>query len=273
MRALVLALLAFPATARAGGWTQEEGEYYLKIWNRTMVGQIAYTADALRHGERIPRYQDYQLNAYAEIGIHERVTWIGSMTPIGWASIDGRSTTYAGPLITGTRIGLVRGNTPFAIQLSYGYAPRFGTEVLYDPRDVGERERRIIYQAAIENHLGEVQLQLGHSYRARNTSAWLSASLGVRLNSAFEHALTGLVQLGFSRRVDWDIHVTFYEPMFQTIEATNASGVGDTRYLGIGVGVTYMLNEHIGINASVDGVFYAGSNAGTPALTLGIERR
>ncbi len=263
------------APSANAGWTQDEDEYYLKIWTRSMIGQIAYTADALRYGERIPRYQDYQLNAYMEIGIHERVTWIGMMTPLAWASIQQRSTRYMGPTIVGTRVALRQGRTPIALEVHYGYAPNVGTELLFDQEVTGrdDETRRITYQPAIENHRGELQLQIGHSYTAKRTPAWLSARLGVRLNSAFEHALTGLVQLGFSRRVEWDIHLTFYEPMFRSVAVTNVPGVGDTRYLGLGVGVVWMVTDHFGINASIDGVFYATSNAGTPALTLGFEHR
>lgn len=271
---LVLTSLLDSSSASAGAWTQEQGDFYLKIWDRTLVGQLVYTSDALHFAQRTPRYQDHQLNIYGEVGVHPRLTLVTALTPIGWASIGGESTSYVGPLTVGARVALHRGQLPIAIEAHYGFAPGTG-DVIFDEVRVGndDRPRRLVYEPAIENHRGEIQLQIGRSFRVRQTNAWFAGSVGVRINSHLRHALTGLVQLGFSRRIDWDVHVMLYEPGFQPVEVTNIPGVGDTRYLGFGVGIEIDVHERVAIVASADGIFYAASNAATPALNLGFAVR
>lgn len=274
---LLLSTVSVPNRAKAGGWTQEPGHFYLKLWDRSLIrGSGGYVGDTLFQSETVPAFSDHQLNLYGEIGVHERVTLVTALTPFGHAEINGESTSYVGPLIFGARIGLLRGTTPLAVEVHYGYSPSVGDELLYDVTQVGSDgvERRITYQPAVENHRVEVQLQMGHGFRVRETGAWFTASLGTRANSDYSSALTAFAQVGFQPwRFTLDFHVGLYEPFGDTIRVTNISGAGNTRYLGAGIGVAFALTENIGLTFGAEGVLYASSNAATPSWLFGIEAK
>lgn len=266
-----------PQRARAGGWTQEPGRFYLKLWDRSLIrGSSAYVGDTLGHSESVPRFSDHQLNLYGEVGVHERVTVVGAFTPFGHATIDGESSTYVGPLVVGARIGLLRGSTPLAVEVHYGYAPPVGDEPLYDVMQTGTDgvDRRIVYAPTVENHRVEVQLQMGHGFRIRETGAWFTASLGARANSDYRSALTAFAQVGVQPwRFTFDLHVGMYEPFGGDIALTNVSGAGNTRYLGVGIGMAFAITDNIGLTFGAEGVLYASSNAATPAYLFGIEAK
>ena len=274
---LVISLSLLSSSAWAGGWTQEPGKFYLKLWNRTLVGTGVYVGDELRVIQSgLPRYQDHQINLYGEVGLHQRVTLVAMLTPVGYSKIAGQGTSYIGPLAFGARVGLLRGSVPIAVEFHYGFAPGVGDRILHQERYVGGDgvERTIQYQAAMQNHHGELQFQLGHGFSIRRTSAWMSTSLGVRLNSDFQHALTAFFQVGVQPgRFTIDLHMGLYEPFFQEITNTNILGVGNTRYLGLGFGVAFALTDYLGLTLGADGVFYASSNAATPSLLIGLEAK
>ena len=267
-------MLLVPGTADAGGWTQPKGEYYLKVWDRTLVGTRAYLSTGLRDTQRgLPRYQDHQLNVYFEYGIIDQLTLVAVATPVGWASMAGNSTAYIGPIVAGLRWGFFQKKVKLALEGHYGYAPGVGDGLLFDmtfPQGGGVQER-IIYKAAIENHRGELQFQLGHGF---SFGSWITAHVGVRFNSndTIDTALTGFVQYGHKFKRPWVLegHITVREP-FGDVVLTNIPGVGQTRYMGVGLSPSYWFTEHVAIMVGVDGVFYASSNAATPSIMLGVE--
>ena len=271
-----LATLA-PNTARAGGWTQAPGHFYLKLWDRSLIrGSSAFVADTLGHTEDVPRFSDHQLNLYGEVGVHERVTVVAALTPVGHAKIGGASSTYMGPLVFGARVGLLRGSTPIAVEAHYGYVPGVGDDALYDVMQSGTDgvDRRIVYRPTVENHRFELQLQMGHGFRIRETNAWFTASLGARANTDYRSALTAFAQVGVQPwRFTLDLHVGVYEPFGGDIAITNVSGAGNTRYLGMGIGIAFALTDNIGLTFGAEGVLYASSNAATPSYLFGIEAK
>lgn len=278
LKLLLLASICSGATtARAGGWTQEPGRFYLKLWDRSLIrGSNAYVGDTLGHSESVPEYSDHQLNLYGEVGVHERVTIVGAFTPFGYAKIGGESASYVGPLTVGARFGLLRGSTPLAVEVHYGYAPPVGDDPLYDVMQTGTDgiDRRIVYAPTVENHRFELQLQMGHGFRIRETGAWFTASLGARANTDYRSALTAFAQVGVQPwRFTFDLHVGVYEPFGGEIVLTNVSGAGNTRYLGVGIGIAFAITDHIGLTFGAEGVLYASSNAATPAYLFGIEAK
>lgn len=271
-------LLAAPAFA--AGWTQPAGETYAKLWLRGLLGSAAFDSDGDSVGTTA--YRDIQLNFYAEHGLSEDWTLIGFGAPVGYAhtATDSRrndtDTFYMGPMGVGGRYRLLRGEWNAASELRYAYAPAVGDRVL--PLDAestsAELERtRLPYRPALENHAAQLQLQLG---RGLGTWGWISAYAGFQLNSAasMDHAVTGFAQLGATPWA-WltvDLHVTTYQPIGE-VTSINVSGVGQTRYVGIGIGITGWLSDDVGLHAGADGAFLAYSNAATPSLMLGVELR
>jgi hypothetical protein len=275
--AIALTALALPSPAAAGGWVQKEGGFYGKLTSRLLIGDAAYGSGG--ESVPVPTYLDSQLNLYLEVGVHERVTVVGLLTPYGRARVDGEdSAHYLGPFVAGARVGLVtEGPTRVAVEAHYGYAPpAIGTDRLLDSTFVDDEgiTRPLVYRPAVETHRVELQGQVGRGFSIRETSAWVTGSLGVRFNSGFEHALTGYGQVGVQPwRFRFDFHVSLYEPFFQAVEVANVSGVGNTRYLGAGIGIAFALSDHVGLTLDADGVFYAQSNARTPSFAFGIEGR
>jgi len=273
---ILVALLGWGSSASAGGWTQPQGGYYQKVWTRILVGSVAYTADGLREGQGgFPRYQDYQLNFYGEVGLVDRLTLVVATTPLGFASMNGESALYVGPTYAGLRAGLLQGDWNLALEAHYGFAPGVGDDPLYDEQvDRGDGTlRRVIYAPAVQNHRGELQLQVGTGLRR---GGWITASLGARLssNAAIDHALTAYWQYGHPfERWTIEVHAALYEPFGADVEVTNISGVGQTRYLGFGLSTTIWMVPTVGLYLGFDGVVYATSNAATPALYLGVEVR
>ena len=273
---LCVCALLYPTRTEAAGWTLDPGSFYFKLYTRTLVGAWAYRADGLRKLQLgLPVYQDYQLNLYAEYGLLDRLNLIAASTPVGFASMDGERVMYIGPSEGGLRWGFLRGKWNLAAEGRYGYAPGVGERAIFDENfGEGEETRRLVYVAATQNHHGDLQLQAGRGF---SQGRWFAASLGIRMNSNrdIDHALTGLVQYGRSWSSGWSFesHFMLYEPFGADIDVTNISGVGQTRYLGIGVSGTYWYREYAGIFFGLDGVLYAASNAATPSVALGLEFR
>ena len=268
---LIWTLLLLPATATAGAWVQEPGHCYGKLWDRSMFGSGAYAATGLRDMLDVPSYQDHQLNIYAECGIHNRVTLLFSATPMGYASSGGKGTFYMGPLSLGSRIGLkTEGTFRFAAGARYSFAPAIGDAPL-------TQSNQAIYQPALENHFGELTIEGGAGFSLGSIPAFISTSLGARLQSAkgVDHALIGGIQFGITliEHLQLMLNLHLYEPFFQPVEITNTAGIGQTRYLGFGLNASYWVMKSLALFFTLDGVFYAESNAATPALLFGLETK
>jgi hypothetical protein len=275
---VVLVGVILPSRAAGFGWVQPPGRCYAKVWDRSWVGAYAYTSAGLRDMERVPLYQDHLLNLYGECGLSRRVTAHVALSPAGYARTAGAGTFYVGPLSAGLRVGLLTsGSVRLAVSGRYGYAPAVGDTPLWDSTiTVDGEDRRVIYQPAVENHLGEVSLGLGRGFSWGRRPAYFGASLGVRLNSAetMDPVLTGEAQLGIAfAAVDLDLHLHLHEPSFQSVERTNVAGAGQTRFLGFGVTVSYRLSPALALFFNLEGVFYAVSNAATPSLAAGVQSR
>jgi hypothetical protein len=264
--ALVLAL-GWCSQATAGAWTQPQGDFYLKLWDRSIIGSKAYDHE----GEIVesPSYQDHQLNAYLEYGLLDELTLVLGGTPLGYAKVDKNSTAYMGPLHLGARYGVLRGAVPVSIQLDYGYASGLGKDTLYNESQ-GDLTGQV-YTPSVENHHGEATVSVGYGF---GFGGWAQGSLGARVNSNqdIDTAITAFSQFGYFISPDWivELHAGLYRPLGQ-VEVTNIAGVGQTSYTGFGLGTSYKVAEHVGIAAGFEGVLQARSNAATPSLTLGIE--
>lgn len=74
----------------------------------------------------------------------------------------------------------------------------------------------------------------------------------------------------FGLRASASVHT--HQPVGAVV-FTNATGAGQTRYLGFAVDVSYWFTPHWSITAGIGGVALAESNAGALPILLGFERR
>ena len=277
MGVLVAAVLAPTSPASAGGWTYDLGRFYTKRDTRLLRGDSVFGPDG--EAVRVPRYSDVTFNLFLEMGLHQRLTFISDIVVFGRAKVFGiESTTYLGPYGAGLRYGiLTEGPLVLAVQGNYAYAPpAIGDELLLEGDFESDDDELVpvVYRPAIENHQVDLRVQLARSFRLRKTPGWVSGDVGVRFNSGYDHALVGFFQVGITPwRFRFDLHLSLYEPFFRDIEVANVSGVGNTRYLGVGAGTAFAVTKRFGLTFDVDGAVYAQSNARTPAYRIGFEIR
>ncbi|MGE0791244.1 MAG: hypothetical protein AB7S26_36560 [Sandaracinaceae bacterium] len=273
----LLGCCVLPGRASADAWTQAAGDCYLKLAARGIFGSGAYQSTGLRDDRQgIVDYQDVQANLYGECGVHPQLTVLSFMTPFGYANAS-TSTGYVGPYGIGLRLDPIGDGAPtrFAIQASYSYAPPAGDVILFEePR----ASPRVFYRPALENHVGELDVQLGHGFVIDdNVSGWVVGSVGARIQSGegMDAALVAMAQVGmtFYGWLTAELHVPLYEPFGQPVVETNIAGVGQTRYLGFGFTVSFWMIPELSLVLGLDGVFYASSNAATPSLMLGFQSR
>jgi len=276
-----------PSPSSAAGWVQPYRRCYGKLWDRSLFGSNAYSHFGLRSLKEVSSFQDHVLSLYAECGVYPWITAVVALSPVGYARAGGKGTVYVGPLSAGLRLGLRRhGALRLALSARYGYAPPVGDEVLSEDRigrgpgegagGAGEQEIAT-YQPALENHFVDTRAELGYGFDFGGWPAFISGSLGVRFNTAsgVDHALVAGLQFGvtFIGKVVAELHANLYEPFFAAIDATNTAGIGQTRYLGLGLTASYWFVPWMAGFITADGVAYAESNAGAPSLAFGLETR
>ncbi len=272
--AMVLVLLglaaATPATSAraAGAWAQPSGGHFLKVWDRTLVGDRGYFANG--DAATLPHtYQDHTLELYGEYGLAEGWTLLGSARPVGWAHFGDESTAYVGPFSVGVRRALLTAPVALAVEARYGYASGVGDEDLAAERGAA---RTFAYRPVLETHLYGVAVAAGYGL----SWGWASVSAGVTgyTRDSIDTAADLSAQVGWKSDFGFvaSLAVDYHQP-FGDVRASNVSGAGQTRYLGLNVGASYALTEHLAVTIGVGGAALAESNAATPALSLGFELR
>ncbi|MFK7928572.1 MAG: hypothetical protein AB8H79_10310 [Myxococcota bacterium] len=258
-------LLAAPAFA--GGWAQQPGDVYVKVWNRTLVGSRAIVTSnksvVLDEG-----YQDHQLQVYTEVGLKQRLTWIGHAAPVGLASYGTNRTAYVGPASTGVRVGLVEGDSSvFSAQFTVGGRLPVGATELFRGEIDGEP---VVVRPTLGTLQGDVELQYGSGFRR----GWLAIETGARgfTSGVYNPAVYARAQVGWKPNERWvlDLHIPVHSSL-GAIDETDVLGVTNTRYLGFGLTGSYWISKSFAITSSFEGVARATSNAGTPSLNLGVE--
>jgi hypothetical protein len=267
-RTLALALLLSPLEALAWGWSQPRGAHYLKVWNRSLLGSRAYFADGTARA--LPSgFGDHQLNYYFEYGLTDRLTLVSHGSPIGYSVHNGDSAAYTGPLQIGARYGLLQGTWNFAVEAHGGYTPPVGERAL----GVGAVEGRpFTYVPTVETGLLDGELQLGRGIGR----GWITAHAGFRWfsRSGLDPVVFGGVQGGytFAFGLQVSLSVQTHQPI-GAVTVTNATGAGQTRYVGFGLDLSYWVTPHWSVTAGVGGVLLAESNAATLPILIGFEHR
>lgn len=257
-------------TANAAGWTQPEGEFYLKAWDRLIFGDKAFLEDGST-ATLDQSFHDHALGYYVEYGVAENVTLTAQGLPIGFAALGAESTVYSGQEAVGARFAILRSPTLVAAtEIRYGYVAGIGEDE-FSGYDLGGID--VVYRPTVETHVFAVEFQGGLSI----SPAWISATLGAQWNTrrALRNVLLGTVQVGASTRFGLvgEIHLTAHEALGGRFRPTNIAGTGDTRYLGVGIGLSYWLTPAFAFFGGVDGAFLARVNLAAPPISLGIEIR
>ncbi len=255
-----------PTVAYAGGFTQHEGGYYVKVWDRTLFGDQAFDLN----GDLVEsaKFQDHQLNVYAEYGFSNDLTLVGFFTPFGYSKYDDRSTLYAGTFALGIRHALLDGRQPLALEVRAGGRPAIGDGALAEG---GFVTGPFVYRATLPTLFLDVELQAAASF---GYGIWMSASAGARQHtrSGIGPALLGGLQLGMATSFGLvvDLHAQTYFSV-QRPDVIDVLGVGRTDYIGVGLGLAYWITDHIGVTLGVDSAPVSRSNAGAAPLQLGLQ--
>ena len=270
--AILLAMIAPARTASAGGWTQPEGAYYAKVWNRTLVGRRAFVTE--RTTARLPEpYQDHQLNIYGEYGITDEFTLTLNSTALGFATFGDESRVYSAGGALGLRYRMTEGAISSAVEVQAGLRPGSGLlgsgTVQVDRGGVVETDD-FIAEPSVGTGYGSLDFQVGYGL----SFFWLAATGGLRAftNTELKPAFYINTQIGWITRIGLmlDLHFNWHHST-GSIDRINMYGAGQTRYLGFGLGASWWLTDHFAINAGLDGVFFATANAATPSVLLGVE--
>lgn len=253
--------------AHATGWTQPQGDFYLKVWNRSLIGDTVFGAsgDNLRLTEN---FQDHQINVYGEYGLTDDLTLTLSSAPVGFASYAGANQAYFGGATAGARYQLYNGPVVLAASADFGVRPTsvdpLGTEVVN-----GET---VIITPVIGTVHGSVSFGAGIPL----SFGWVSLATGARFfsNGDLKPAFYAGGQFGWDTTIGLivDLHVNWYNALGD-LPPVQGLGAGQTRYLGFGLGLSWWFLDNVAITAGFDGALFANANAATPALTLGFEFR
>lgn len=264
-----LLTLIFAFDARAG-WVQPSGAYYLKFWDRSVIGGRAF--DLQGEKPELPEnYQDHALNLYAEYGLTSETTVLFHGAPLGYSSYGEHSTMYSGLNWAGLRFALLQGEFPLALELKYGYSPPLGKGPLAEGTVGGSR---FVYRPTFEQHLGRGQLSAGW---ALAPGAWMKGAVAAIFSSNEEIDPALEAALGIGWRADFGLAITFEALLHvpaRDPRVIDVIGAGNTRYLGVELMIAWWLSEHFGIHVALGGApALTKSNAAAPALSFGVEIR
>lgn len=263
---ITAAAVAIAAPAHAA-WPQPKGAFYFKIWDQFLAGSKAHQSDGTTV-ELPARYADHSLRYYFEVGVLDQLTVVIRGNPVGYASFGDEATLYSGMLRLGGRWSFQTEPFALSVQASYGYAPPLGDGVLGQGTIDGEP---FFYTPALERHEGAAELQLGHAL----PWGWISGAAGLRVATAgLDPALD--VRAGIGARAPFGLtgELTFglHHP-FGDVVVTDVAGIGQTRFIGWNLTLSYWFNAHFAVNAGIGGAFLVHSNAAAYPLSFGLELR
>ncbi len=253
--------------AYASGFTQSEGGYYVKAWSRSLIGDKAFDTG----GELVDlpeSFSDHALNFYGEYGLTREVTLLMNVVPFGYSSFGDTSTLYAGTLALGVRHALWTGSQPLAVEVRAGGRPSVGDDVLASGAlDTGP----YVVRATLPTLFFDVELQAAASMPY---GMWVSAAAGARMHSreGLSPALMSSLQFGWSSSFGLvlDLHAQAYFSV-QRPDVIDVLGVGQTDYIGLGVGAAYWITDGFGVTLGADTAPLARANAGTVPLQIGVQ--
>ena len=265
-------VLICSGAANAAGWTQPKDAYYVKVWDRTLIGRKIYVTE--RTTARLPdSYQDHQLNVYGEYGVTDDLTLTLSSAALGFAVLGDEQRLYSGGGAVGVRYRLARQSVSSSVEAKVGFRPssgNLGSGVVEVNRGDGVTTEAFEAEPSVGTMHGALELQVGYAL----SFLWLSATAGFQgfTNSRLNPAVYINSQMGWISNFGLviDLHFNWFHST-GNIGPINIFGAAQTRYLGVGLGASYWFTEDVAITGGLDGVLFATANAATPSLTLGLE--
>ncbi|MEL6345528.1 MAG: hypothetical protein AAFV53_20635 [Myxococcota bacterium] len=259
------------ASAAAGGWTQPAGAHYLKVSQRTLIGDQGFDLDGETFDLDGGRYSDFTMNIYGEWGVTDDWTLVITSTPIGRGYVEtatqSRSGWYSGTSLVGVRRRLSDAALKLAAEARAGGVPPLGAQQL--AADVGQGW---FWQTTVPTAQAEAEIQAGVGL----PWGWAAASVGGRWQSAAELpavSILGTASIGWTgKRLGVSLQLSTVQPL-EPVTALNISGAGATRYIGVEPGLSVPLGERLSLVASMGGVLTAQANAATPAINVGVAHR
>jgi hypothetical protein len=266
--AVLCLALAHPGSARAGAWLQDPGASYLKLWTRSLLGSNVFLAS----GQNVPAgapYGDHALNFYTEVGLHRRWTLVASGRPVGVAVFRGQTAVYTGELQVGARFGLTQGTWNLALEGHLGGTPPVGGDDLNTP----VAAPAVTYRPTVSTLQGDLEVQLG---RGVGNGGWMTGNVGVRgfSRTGLDPTVYGAVQFGwrFGFGLQFALTVNTWQPL-GAVRESNIPGTGQTRYVGLGLDLSWWLSPRWAVTVGAASVLMAQSNAATAPFLVGLEHR
>jgi hypothetical protein len=266
--ALLLAL--WPGSgALAAGWTQPEGEFYIKAWDRSMFGSKVFLADG-SVGSLPSSYADHAIHYYVEFGLTDDLTITVRGTPIADASFGPRSILYTGLGLAGLRYALLTRPVALALELLGGFAigPGLGDHTLAAGM-IGNQAWVYVPSIGTVAFGGEFQLGVPLPF------GWFAASFGARgfTNPAIDPQLVGSLELGVRPPGPFTIeaHMKGEQHVGPPITVANIAGIGRTDYLAAGISASWWFLPFMSLMVGVDAPIAAQGIAATFPILVGFE--
>ncbi len=273
-----LLLLGWASQANAVGepWAVAAGERFVRFSSRTVFGSGGFMVggDYVDVGST---YIDSDLELYAEFGVTDALTVIGSATAFGYATMGDRATTYIGPLCLAARLGLPRlaeriEGLQLGLEVTAGFNPGFGDQRIGAALLADQRIWE--YTATLEHHYFGAALRLG--YRL-DWGIYLLVQAGVRARNqpkdlgAIFH---GTARLGLETEagVDLEAGLLWLQPTGEVVRS-NFSGATGSRQLGASISITLWLIDTFGVFAGAEGNFLAEAARPGPFVLAGLVHR
>lgn len=258
---VVVFAVSIPAVASAG-WTQEEGDGYLKVWNAWLFGDHAF--DTTGELVKVEPFTITHFNLYGEYGLNDDWTVVGHGRPAGWASYGDDSTFFVGMLELGIRRALWTGPISVAMEARAGAAVPSGTY------NLAAADEDVDFIPSVTQGRTSLELQVGYSFGP----AWVRGGAGTRLDLTEEINPVAFASLQagamITDHLSGSVHLAWNRP-FREVSRTNITGEGQTDYLGFGVSVGWWFTPDWAVSLGADGAFYARSNAGSMVPQVAVE--
>jgi hypothetical protein len=129
-----------------------------------------------------------------------------------------------------------------------------------------------VFRPSFEQHVWRMDLSAGFA----SGIFWSKGALGAILSSGEDIDPALEAQLGSGFRTSFGLAVALDAVVHAPARSPriiDVTGVGNTRYVGLDLGLAWWLLDHLAVSTSIGIAPSAASNAATPSLNFGLEIR
>lgn len=269
---LILAVLSLKE-AQAGAWTQKRGFGFYKLSFRLIRADQFYEPNGNKID--IPTLGDYTVTFYGEYGLNDRLTFIANVPVFkritlnkqvgansGVVFFEGDSKSGLADSDIGMRLGIARaGNSVVSAELLLGL-----------PIGDNKQENGLFTGDGEFNQL--IKVQLGHSFYPRPLYFTAEAGFNNR-TKGYSDEFHYAAEIGYTFKGRFLVSLKFrgIESLENGKAVTASTGglfANDQSYLTYGPELSYLINQGLGISASIEGATRAKNVLSAPAFSLGI---